>query len=139
MDFKEDLLAIEAHVRMRCGWRDDDEISEEEYLTYAIEYMDENPFLDDIVKLPCEAMMYDRLAGEVTYWKRIPFTSFYWQRGEFWRGMQLSLICLGVNLGVIKYPRKEQIDEESTFRRLGIYFGLLEYSDDLRDELDQVD
>ena len=43
MDFKEDQLAIEAHVRMRCGWRDMDEISEEEYLEYAIEYMQENP------------------------------------------------------------------------------------------------
>ena len=43
LDFKEDQLAIEAHVRMRSGWRDMDEISEEEYMTYAYEYMDEHP------------------------------------------------------------------------------------------------
>ena len=44
MDFKEDQLAIEAHVRMRSGWRDMDEISEEEYLMYAYEYMEEHSF-----------------------------------------------------------------------------------------------
>ena len=47
MDFKEDQLAIEAYVRMKCGWRDDDEISHEEFVTYAFEYMEENPFADD--------------------------------------------------------------------------------------------
>jgi hypothetical protein len=136
LDFKDDQIAIEAHVRMRCGWRDEDEISEEEYREYAVEYMEENPFLDDIVKLPREAIMYDRFAGELTFWKRIPFTEFYWQRGEFWRGMHISLICLGVNLGVVQYPRKERIDGESTFRKLGLYFGLLEYADDFREEAD---
>jgi len=43
LDFKEDQLAIEAHVRMRSGWRDLDEISEEEYMTYAYEYTDAHP------------------------------------------------------------------------------------------------
>ncbi len=129
-------MAIEAHVRMRCGWRDDDEISEEEYCTYAIEYMEENPFLDDIVKLPREAIMYDRFAGEVTYWKRIPFTEFYWQQGEFWRGMHLSLICLGVNLGMIKYSNLRLSGEDSTFRKLGLYFGLLEYPEESFKECD---
>ena len=91
MDFKEDQLAIEAYVRMRCDWRDDSEISHEEYVAYAFEYMEENPFLDDVVKLPTEAIMYDRVHGEITVWKRIRFTEFYWQPGEFWRGMKLSL------------------------------------------------
>jgi hypothetical protein len=47
LDFKEDQLAIEAYVRMRCGWRDDDEISHEEFVTYAFEYMEENPFVEE--------------------------------------------------------------------------------------------
>ncbi len=111
---------------MRCGWRDDDEISEEEYRTYAIEYMEENPLFDDIIKLPWEAMMYDRFAGEVTFWKRIPCTELYWQPGDFWRGMHLSLICIGVNLGIIKYSSLGELGEESTLRKLGLYFGLLE-------------
>ena len=49
MDFKEDQLAIEAYVRMRCGWRDESEISEEEYAEYANEYMEENPFIFGLV------------------------------------------------------------------------------------------
>jgi hypothetical protein len=91
LDFKEDQLAIEAYVRMRCDWRDDSEISHNEFVHYAFEYMEENPFLDDVVKLPTEAIMYDRVHGEITVWKRIRFTEFYWQPGEFWRGMKLSL------------------------------------------------
>ena len=91
LDFKEDQLAIEAYVRMKCGWRDESEISHNEFVHYAFEYMEENPFLDDVVKLPTEAIMYDRVHGEITVWKRIRFTEFYWQPGEFWRGMKLSL------------------------------------------------
>ncbi len=91
MDFKEDQLAIEAYVRMRCGWRDESEISFEEFIQYAFQYIEENPFMDDVVKLPREAIMYDRLGGEVTVWKRIRYTEFYWQTGEFRRGMRLSL------------------------------------------------
>lgn len=119
---------------MRCGWRDDDEITEEEYRFYAIEYMEENPLFDDIVKLPREAMMYDRFAGEVTFWKRIPFTELYWQPGYFWSGMHLSLICIGVNMGIINYSKLEELSEESTLRKLGLYFGLLEYAEDSLEE-----
>ena len=61
MDFKEDQLAIEAYVRMRCGWRDESEISEEEYLMYAYEYMEENPFESGLVVKRFEAIFYDRL------------------------------------------------------------------------------
>jgi hypothetical protein len=94
LDFKEDQLAIEAYVRMRCDWRDDSEISHEEYVAYAFEYMEENPFAEDIVKLPNEAIIYDRLAGEFTVWKRIRKTEFYWQPGEFWQGMSFSFQAL---------------------------------------------
>ena len=97
MDFKEDLLAIEAHVRMRCEWRDEEEITYEEYVKYAFEYIEEYPFADDIVKLPNEAIIYDRVGGEVTVWKRIRHTEFYWQPGDFRRGMRLSLEALIVN------------------------------------------
>ncbi len=97
MDFKEDQIAIEAYVRMRCEWRDEDEITHEEYVKYAFEYIEEYPFADDIVKLPNEAIIYDRVGGEVTVWKRIRNTEFYWQPGEFRRGMRLSLEALIVN------------------------------------------
>lgn len=91
MDFKEDQLAIEAYVRMKCGWRDKSEISHNEFVAYAFEYMEENPFADDVVKFPTEAIIYDRIGEEFTVWKRIRHTEFYWQPGEFWRGMRLSL------------------------------------------------
>ena len=126
MDFKEDQLAIEAHVRMRCGWRDMDEISEEEYLEYAIEYIVENPFAEDIIKFPREAMMYDRVSGEVTTWKRIPHTEIYWQPGEFWQGVNVSLYCLRVNHGLVRERTHKEPGESSTLRKLGEYFGLVE-------------
>ena len=59
----EDQLAIVARVRMLSGWRDMDEISEEEYIEYSIEYMQGNPFADEAVMLPREAISYDRLSG----------------------------------------------------------------------------
>ena len=120
MDFKEDLLAIEAHVRMRCGWRDLDEISEEEYLEYAIEYMQENPFADEAVMTPREAISYDRLSGDFTYWKRIPRSNFYWEPGQFWYGMRMSLWCNYVRVGHFR----------SRIRSLAEYFGLIEVANE---------
>ena len=116
LDFKEDQLAIEAHVRMRCGWRDLDEISELEYLEYAIEYMEENPFADQAIMLPREALHYDRLSGEVTLWKRFPHTHFYWEPGQFWFGMRMSLTC---NYIRVSHYRMR-------IRQLAEYFGLVE-------------
>ena len=116
LDFKEDQLAIEAHVRMRCGWRDMDEISEEEYIEYAIEYMQENPFADEAVMLSRESLSYDRLSGEFTVWKRIPRTQFYWEPGQFWYGMRMSLWCNYVRVGHFR----------SRIRSLAEYFGLIE-------------
>ena len=116
MDFKEDQLAIEAYVRMKCGWRDESEISHEEYVTYAFEYMEENPFAEDIVKITNEAIMYDRLGGEFTAWKRIRKTEFYWQPGEFWQGMGFSLQALVQN----------KIHKQVKLRKTLEYLGLVE-------------
>lgn len=116
LDFKEDQLAIEAYVRMRSGWRDESEISEEEYLAYAIEYIQENPFADEAVSLPRESLSYDRLSGEITYWKRIQNTQFYWEPGQFWFGMRISLWC--------NYLRLQRY--RVTWRGLAEYFGLVE-------------
>lgn len=91
-------------MRMRCEWRDEDEITYEEYVKYAFEYIEEHPFADDIVKLSNEAIIYDRVGGEVTIWKRIRNTELYWQPGEFRRGMRLSLEALIVNR--IQNPNK---------------------------------
>ena len=116
LDFKEDQLAIEAYVRMRCGWRDESEVSEEEYLAYAIEYIQENPFADEAVSLPRESLTYDRLSGEFTYWRRIPNTQFYWEPGQFWFGMRMSLWC--------NYLRLQRY--RVTWRGLAEYFGLVD-------------
>jgi hypothetical protein len=116
LDFKKDQLAIEAYVRMRCGWRDESEISEEEYLACAIEYIQENPFADEAVSLPREFLTYDRLSGEFTYWKRIPNTQFYWEPGQFWFGMRMSLWCNYLRL------RNYRV----TLRGVGEYFGLID-------------
>jgi len=126
LDFKEDQLAIEAHVRMRSGWRDMDEISEEEYLEYAIEYMQEHPFAEDVIKFPREAMMYDRLSGEFTTWKRLPHTEIYWQPGDFWQGVSVSVYCLRVKYGLIRRRKIKDPGESSTLRKLGEYFGLVD-------------
>ena len=126
MDFKEDQLAIEAHVRMRCNWRDDDEISDEEWLQYSLEYIAENPFAEDVIKFPREAMMYDRISGEVTTWKRIPGTEFYWQSGEFWYGMSISFYAIRVNRGWDAGRFKLKARPGSMIHRLGIYMGLIE-------------
>jgi len=111
---------------MRSGWRDIDEISEEEYLEYAIEYMQENPFADGVIKLPREAIMYDRLSGEFTTWKRIPYTEIYWESGDFWQGVSVSLYCLRVKHGLMRERTYKEPGEPSTLRKLGEYFGLIE-------------
>ena len=116
MDSKEDQLAIEAHVRMRSGWRDMDEISEEEYLEYAYEYMEEHPFESGLVVKRFEAIFYDRIGGEFTVWRKIPGLHFYWQPGYFWYGMRASWHG-------IQQTRRES---PSTIRMLAEYFGLIE-------------
>ena len=126
LDFKEDQLAIEAHVRMRSGWRDIDEISEEEYLMYAYEYMEEHPFAEDVIKFPREAIMYDRLSGEFSVWKRIPYTEIYWQTGEFWQGVNISVYCLRHKYGLVSERTYKDPNELSTLGKLAEYFGLVE-------------
>jgi hypothetical protein len=121
LDFKEDQLALEAYIRMRSNWRDEDEISEEQWLEYAIDYMEENPFPDMVVKSDREALVCDRLTGETTYWKRIPHTELYWEPGEFWRGMWLSIRVafsrMGIELPYFYFP---------SLRGLAMYFGLID-------------
>ena len=80
MDFKEDQLAIEAHVRMRSGWRDIDEISEEEYLEYAYEYMAEHPFESWLVVNKREAIIYDRIDGQFWAMRTFQVFRFYGKR-----------------------------------------------------------
>ena len=115
MDFKEDQLALEAYIRMRSNWRDDDEISEEQWLEYAFDYMEEHPFLDMVVKSDRDALVFQRLTGETTYWKRIPHTELYWEPGEFWWGMNYSLYAAFQNF---KHRPSRLLD-------LAIYFGLV--------------
>ena len=126
MGFREDRRGIEGNVRMRFGWRDMDEISEEEYVGYAIEYMAEHPFADDVIKFPREAIMYDRLSGEFTTWKRIPYTEIYWQTGDFWQGVRVSVYCLRVKYGLVRERTYRDPNELSTLRKLAEYFGLVE-------------
>lgn len=116
LDFKEDQLAIEAHVRMRSGWRDIDEISEEEYLEYAYEYMEEHPFESGLVVKRFEAIFYDRIGGEFTVWRKIPGLHFYWQPGYFWYGMRASWHGI----------RQTRRENPSKVRLLAEYFGLVE-------------
>jgi len=120
LDFKEDQLAIEAHVRMRSGWRDIDEISEEEYLEYAYEYMEEHPFESGLVVKRFEAIFYDRIGGEFTVWRKTPGLHFYWQPGYFWYGMRASWH------GILQTRR----ESPSKVRLLAEYFGLVEVANE---------
>ncbi len=115
LDFKEDQLAIESHVRMRCGWREMDEISEEEFLMYAYEYIGEHPFESGLVVNKFEAIFYDRIGGEFTVWRKIPGVHMYWQPGYFWFGMRASVH------GMLETRR----ENPSKVRLLAEYFGLV--------------
>ena len=115
MDFKEDQLAIEAHVRMRSGWRDESEVSEEEYLEYAFEYMQEHPFDSWLVVKSFEAIVYDRVSGEFSVWRKLPGLHLYWQPGAFWCGVRASWDGI----------RESRRQNPSTLRLLAEYFGLV--------------
>ena len=116
MDFKEDQLAIEAHVRMRCGWRDMDEISEEEYLTYAHEYMEEHSFESWLVVNKREAIIYDRLDGQFWAMRTFPGIPFLWEKGFFWYSVGVYVRSFGQSWG--EAPTKARL--------LAEYFGLVE-------------
>jgi hypothetical protein len=105
---------------MRCGWREIDEISEEEYLEYAYEYMEEHPFESGLVVKRFEAIFYDRIGGEFTVWRKIPGLHFYWQPGYFWYGMRMSLWCNYVRVGHFRMR----------LRSLAEYFGLIEVANE---------
>jgi hypothetical protein len=116
LDFKEDQLAIEAHVRMRSGWRDMDEISEEEYLTYAHEYMEEHPFESWLVVNKREAIIYDRIGGEFLAMRTFPGIPFLWEKGFFWYSVGVYMRSFGQSWG--EAPTKARL--------LAEYFGLVE-------------
>ena len=116
LDFKEDQLAIEAHVRMRSGWRDLDEISEEEYMTYAYEYTDAHPCDSDLVINKREAILYNRIYGEFLALRTFPGIPFLWEKGFFWHSV-------GVYAGRYGQRRREN---PSKVRLLAEYFGLVE-------------
>ena len=116
MDFKEDQLAIEAYVRMRCGWRDESEISEEEYLIYANEYMEENPFIFGLVVNGREAIVYERYSGEFLVMRTFPGIPYCWERGAFWYTLP----------AIVFRSRERQRENPSKVRLLAEYFGLVD-------------
>ena len=116
LDFKEDQLAIEAYVRMRSGWRDMDEISEEEYCEYAYEYMEEHPFESGLVVTRFEAIFYDRIDGEFTAMRIFPGIPFAWEPGHFFYSLGVYVRCLG----------QRRRERPSRVRLLAEYFGLVE-------------
>ena len=116
MDFKEDQLAIEAYVRMRSGWRDIDEISEEEYRTYAYEYIDDHPYESNLVVNKREAILYDRIDGQFWAMRTFPGIPFLWEQGFFWYSVGVYVRSLGQSWG--EAPTKARL--------LAEYFGLVE-------------
>jgi hypothetical protein len=120
LDFKEDQLAIEAHVRMRSGWRDMDEISEEEYLEYAYEYIDEHPFESGLVINKREVIFYSRIDGEFWALRTFPGVPFAWEHGFFWHSAGVYVRCFGQSRG----------EAPSKIRLLAEYFGLVEVANE---------
>ena len=120
MDFKEDQLAIEAYVRMRSGWLDMDEISEDEYSEYAMEYMDENPFPAMPVVNGLEVVIYDRCSGEFLVLRSFPGIPFCWQPGYFWHGVRMTIFGF----------RQNHRENPSKIRLLAEYFGLIEVANE---------
>ena len=116
MDFKEDQLAIEAYVRMRSGWREMDEISEEEYKTYAYEYIDAHPYEDNLVINKREAILYDRVDGQFWAMRTFPGIPFLWEQGYFWYSIGVYVRSFGQSWG--EAPTKARL--------LAEYFGLVE-------------
>ena len=115
MDFKEDQLAIEAYVRMRCGWRDESEISEEEYAEYANEYMEENPFIFGLVVNRREGIVYDRVSGEFLVMRTFPGFPYLWEQGAFWYTLR----------AIVFRSREHRRENPSKARLLAEYFGLV--------------
>ena len=87
MDFEEDLLALEAYIREKTLWRDEDEVSGEEWCYYAEEYMRLHPFPDEPIFVNNECVMYQRWSGQFITLRRLPGVPFYWERGHFFKGM----------------------------------------------------
>ena len=116
MDFKEDQLAIEAYVRMCSGWRDLDEISEAEYMTYAYEYIDEHPCESDLVINKRDAILYNRIDGEFLAMRTFPGIPFLWEKGHFCYSVGVYVRCFGQSWG--EAPTKARL--------LAEYFGLVE-------------
>ena len=115
MDFKEDQLAIEAYVRMRSGWRDESEISEEEYAEYANEYMEENPFIFGLVVNRREGIVYDRVSGEFLVMRTFPGFPYLWEQGAFWYTLR----------AIVFRSREHRRENPSKARLLAEYFGLV--------------
>ena len=93
-----------------------DEISEEEYLTYAYEYVDEHPYDSALVINKREAILYDRVNGEFMAMRTFPGIPFLWEKGCFRYSVGVYVRCFGQSVG----------EAPSKARLLAEYFGLVE-------------
>ena len=124
MDFEEDRMALEAYIREKTQWRDEDEVSEEEWAYYAHEYMELNPFPSEFVLTGNEFIFYQRWDGSFKTYKMNFFIPFAWEHGKFWQG------------------QKDGIANFAPFviaRKLLEYFGLIEVRDFQPPELASAD
>lgn len=91
LDFEEDRMALEAYIREKTQWRDDDEVSPEECAHYASEYMTLNPISLEPIMNGREFIVYQRWDGEFIAYKMLPFLPLIWQKGKFLEGMRQSI------------------------------------------------
>lgn len=123
MDFREDQLALEAYVREACNWRDEDEITENERIKFALEYIELNPLPGAIVRLPREAIVYQRISGEFESWRRIPGTEIYFRKSNFWN-WEKGNFCSGVYISFLNLNHLE-FREQNLFIRTCLRLGLI--------------
>lgn len=90
MDFEEDRMALEAYIREKTLWRDEDEVSEEEWAHYAREYMLANPIDAEASFVGNEGIIYQRWSGEFIPVRTMRFIPFYWERGQFLQDMKAN-------------------------------------------------
>ena len=92
MDFEEDRMALEAYIREKTLWRDEDEVSPEEWAHYAWEYMCLNPIPIQPIMIDNEDLLvYNRASGQFDHYKVWLLPPIMWQPGHFAKGLRDSI------------------------------------------------
>lgn len=121
MEINKDRENLEQYIETHMIANGLEDISQDEFLRLAFEYFEANPIENQVIRTAREAMVYNRLTGEIDHWKRIPHTELYWRPGFFFNDIGQCLL--------FRFPRFRQYPMLNPRRWLE-YFGLLDPKDE---------